>query len=262
MNVNGFWSRRRFLKVAGAAGLAVTGWLGQLFPEVARASSSESLTRPRPKVPGAPDVPPWTWGTVTSKVELLGTHRDAALATVRERGSADAAATAAGFDLTGTHVGTARYTLADGHRVLASAWLSGDRVLASYDYETSRSDGYQGQAMIYEISSDLKGKLIAAAVNGKLLKRQGHGSNPSAGPAAVVVGAATVDAEAGWCSICCNIDFGCIMGCCDWCFWPCLAGPQACIACALWWCSMVCPLSLCCNCFCDCNNAWACGCCA
>jgi hypothetical protein len=257
--MNGFLSRRHFIKIVGAAGLAIGGWVGQVFPEFAVASSGRSGA-PRPKVPGAADVPPWTWGTVTDKVEVQGTDRDKALALVRLRGSAQAAATAAGFQLEGTHVGTARYTLADGHRVLASAWLSGDRVLASYDFETPRSDGYEGQAMIYEISSDLKGSLIAAAVNGRLLRRGTHGATSGVGE--VLAPGSAVDAEAGWCSICCNIDFSCIMGCCDWCFWPCLTGPQACIACALWWCSMVCPLSLCCNCFCDCNNAWACGCCA
>jgi hypothetical protein len=259
---NGFLSRRRFLKVAGAAGLAVAGWAGQIFPEFALANSGRAGQAPVPRVPGAADVPPWTWGTVTSKTEMQGAHRDAALAVHRERGSAHAAAAAAGFQLEGTHVGTARYTLADGHQVLASAWLSGDRVLASYDYETPRADGYQGQAMIYEISSDLKGSLLAAAVNGKLLKRGRFGATASAAETLVPIGAAAVDAEAGWCSICCNIDFTCIMGCCDYCFWPCLAGPQACIACALWWCSMTCPLSICCRCFCDCGNAWGCRCCA
>lgn len=262
MSVNGFLSRRRFIKMAGAAGLAVAGWMGQVFPEFALANSGRSGTAPSPKVPGAADVPPWTWGTVTSKIEMQGADRDAALALVRQRGSAHAAATAAGFELEGTHVGTARYSLADGHRVLASAWVSGDRVLASYDFETPRGDGYEGQAMIYEISPDLKGKLIAAAVNGKLLKRGTHGATSAASEALVPVSAAAVAAEANWCSICCNVDFGCIMGCCDYCFWPCLAGPQWCIACALWWCSMTCPLSICCRCFCDCNNAWSCGCCA
>ncbi len=262
MSVNGFLSRRRFMKIAGAASLAVAGWMGQVFPEFALAKSGRSGAGPLPKVPGAPDVPPWTWGTVTDKVELQGSDRDNALTLHRQRGSAHIAAAAAGFELEGTHVGTARYTLADGHRVLASAWLQGDRVLAAYDFETARSDGYEGQAFIYQISSDLKGKLVSAAVNGRLLKRGTHGAAAATSGALVPVGAAAVEVEASWCSICCNVDFGCIMGCCDYCFWPCLAGPQYCIACALWWCSMTCPLAICCRCFCDCDNPWACGCCA
>lgn len=261
MSINRFLSRRRFIKAMGAAGLAVSAWAGQVFPEIALASSGRSRKQPVAKVPGAPDVPPWTWGAVTDKAELTGAGLDAALALHRKRGSAHAAAAAAGFQLDGTRVGTARYTLAEGNHVLATAWLDGNRVLASYDFESPRDDGYEGQAVLYEISPDLKGKLLAAAVNGKALTRRASGGAVAASEP-LTLAAAPVAAEADWCSICCYVDFGCIMPCCDICFWPCLAGPYACIACALWWCSMICPLSLCCNCFCDCNNAWGCSCCA
>ena len=258
MSINQLLSRRHFIKVAGAAAAATAAWLAQVFPDFALGSAGKAGKRPMARVPGAPDVPPWTWGAVTGKRELKASELHGALAVIQQRGSAPAAAAAAGFSLEGTHVGTAHYSVADGSTVLATAWVSGNRVLASYEIE-SPNRGRQSHALLYEVSSDFKGSLIAAAVDGKALTRSSHGAtNPSA---AAPLGA-IADAEAGWCSICCYVDFGCIMPCCDYCFWPCLGGPAACVACALWWCSETCPLAICCNCFCDCGNAWGCGCCA